>query len=54
MLAEIFLKYLNGDTFDKIFFIKKNTKTLTHRIDLGQQWLTSETYNLRYEIVIKP
>jgi hypothetical protein len=54
MLAEILLKYLNGDTFDEIFFIKKNIKTSTHRIDLGQQWLTSETYNLRYEIVIKP
>jgi hypothetical protein len=54
MLAEILLKYLNGDKFDEIFFIKKNIETLTHQINLGQQQVTSETYNLGYQIMIKP
>ena len=45
MLAEILLKYLNGETFDEIFLIKKN---------IEQQCLTNETYNSGYEIMIKP
>jgi len=47
MLAETLLKYLIGDTLDKIFF-KKNIDTSTHQVDPGQLWLTCETHDIRY------
>jgi hypothetical protein len=47
--------YAAQNTFEILigYMLKKNILTLTHWINPGQPLLTSETHDMKYEIMIK-